>query len=1375
MLRLRFIYFFLFIIFCTTVSTADNSTNFQIHSLKDIPSKDVNCIFHDSKGFMWIGTLDGLHRFDGYSYKTYRIDPKRNSISSNLIIAIDEDSKGNIWIGTYGKGICKLNPETDEFTSYQNKNDDPNGPPNDVTSLIIDNNDVLWTVNWFEISRIVLDSAMSNVVKSDIISLKIPNSSENFSLKTIFQDKDNNIWVGTNLLVARILNPYDSEKNIKFEIHNCRSESICNFEDGILVAGVGINAIVKNNGDYEIRNISSENSLKVLYHNNQIWSGNRTGVTCFEKTNNENWEIVKHLQKDFTEQSLNSNITTSLINDDVGQIWHGTRGGGINLIKSTPERFQHFKHSLNPGSIANDMVMCVFEDSYENLWIGTEEQGVSFLKKGRNYANGFINILVNDLISENRVYAINETQTLGSEKHKSIVWTGTSHPLFLAAYNPETLKPISLPEETRDIGHVFSLENQDDSILWVGTYGNGLWRLQLDTRGQITNMRNFIPNTPSGKGMLSFIIRNIFKDSKGNIWISTDKGINRLSKKESVKDSPYFERFTIGNNNQYLSHDYILQIMEAQNGIIWIGTMGGGLIRYMENTDRSYSFTTITTKEGLPNNTIKSIVEDDEGFLWLASNKGLTKYNPNDGNIINYDVTDGLQDNDFSEICGLRRRNGEIVFGGINGFNVFRTHQLEIDQTKPKLFFTNFQILNKEIHKGDLVNNDEILTKTIEYTKRIELEYDHNSFSIGFAGIQYNAPQKHNYRYILEGFDNEWYKASPDYRMAKYTNIPDGTYTFKVMGSNSDNIWVDEPIVLEIIVKPPKYRSPLALGFYTLSLLILVIIVTRVVREIVQRRKDVMVANIEKEKVEEISRLRLQFFTNISHEFRTPLSLIVTPLEQLIKESKKNSSKNQQYNLNLIKHNVGIMMRLITQLLDFRKLDQHKLQIQPSRQNLNQFLRNIYQAFEVLAKQKNISYIFYPYSGGDDIWIDVDKMEKVIYNLLSNAFKYTGNNGQVILKADADLNTNQYIISVSDTGIGIDPEEEIHIFERYYRVDNKKKRNISGTGIGLALAKGFVDLHQGEIGFYPNNEEGTVFFVKLRMGNAHFSQNILTDPQELNPMSAPKYESPVSDETEDDKRIEDKHLPKMLIVEDNFDLRKQIKNIFRNEYRVYEAEDGIDGLKKSKELLPDIIVTDVMMPNMDGMEMCRKIKEEEEISHIPIMILTAKNTEETIVEGYDLGADGYVMKPFSIEVLKARVNSLVKNREQLRARFQKEIEINPKIISNTPADSRFLDKILESIETNLSESEYSVEQLANDYGVSRIYLNRKLKALTGETTIEFMRNIKLKHAAELLKQNKLNISEVAWEVGYNDIRTFRKRFKEKFEMSPSEFARQFKV
>lgn len=1366
------VFFFLILAFTITLVSFANPTNDDpsVSYLKDIPAKDVNCIFNDSKGFMWIGTLDGLHRYDGYSYKSYRIEPTQNSIPSNMIISIDEDSKGNIWIGTYGKGVCMLNTKDDTFTSFDTKTPDEQAMPTDVITIMVDDQDYLWTVNWFGIYRAKIDSAQNTLAKVEKVLTNSVGSSDTFSFKTIFQDKTGTIWVGTNGFTIRLVNPYDSPETLKTETYNCYSESICDFENGVLVGGNAINSIVKTkSGDgYEVGFISNESTIKVIYLDKKIWAGQRTGISCLEKNKNGVWETILRLQKDFSEQSLSSNITTSLVSDQMGQIWQGTRGGGVNIISPIPKRFQHYKHSTHPGSLANDLVMCVFEDSYQNLWVGTEERGASVLRKGSSYQTGFTHLVANAFENENRVYAIEETKTPASRDHKSIIWTGTSHPKYLAAFNPQTLREIPLPAYTSRIKHIFAIENQNDSILWLGSYSGGLWRFDLDAEGKIRRMRNFTPSTPSK--LTSRIVRSIFKDSNGNVWVGTDKGITMIPKDEAVKENPNFKTFTLGEGPNRLSHDYILQIFESSTGVLWIGTMGGGLIKCVSNKG-TYEFTAITTREGLPNNTVKSIVEDEDGYLWLSSNNGISRYNPNDGSIVNFDLEDGLQDMDFSEICGIKRKNGDIIFGGINGFNVFQSRQMPTDKTKPLMYFTDFQILNKEVRCGDLVDGKKVLTKTIEYTKSIELDYKHNSFAVGFVGIQYNSPGKNHYRYKLEGFDKEWYRASPDYRMAKYTNIPDGDYIFKVMASNSDNIWTDLPIELNIRIHPPLHRSKPAMVAYAIILLLAAYITFRINRIIQKRKRDVLISQMEKEQVEEISKLRLQFFTNISHEFRTPLSLITTPLEQLATESKHAFTVSQQKHLNLIKQNVRVMTRLIDQLLDFRKLDQNKIRIRPSKQSLNVFLENIYPAFMVLANQKNIAYTFTPLEGENTVWIDIDKMEKVIYNLLSNAFKYTPENGNIRLKAEFLADENQYQISVSDTGLGIDDTEKEHIFERYYMADNKAKQNISGTGIGLALSKGFVDLHEGQIGFRDNAPTGTVFFVKLLVGHAHFSDKLLTE-QSIKPAPATQTEDLQSVEGEQKEQMSS-NLPKLLIVEDNYDLRKQIKNLFRSEFRVVEAEDGQVGLQVCRDQLPEVIITDLMMPNMDGLEMCQLIKSDENTSHIPILILTAKNTDDTQVEGYNLGADSYLSKPFSTEVLKASVLSLIKNREQLKKRFQKEIEINPDIISNTPADAKFLDKILALIKNNMSESDYSVEQLASDYGVSRIYLNRKLKALTGETTIEFIRNIKLKYAAELLKQNKLTISEVAWEIGYNDIRTFRKRFKEKFEITPSEFAKQY--
>ena len=837
------VFSFLFFAFAANLNLFANFQKqmLSVTNLSDIPAKDVNCIFNDSKGFMWMGTLDGLHRYDGYSYKTYRIETNRNSIPSNMIIALDEDSGGNLWIGTYGKGVCMLNTQNDTFTSYNTETSEEEVLPNDVIALMVDDHDYLWTVNWFGIYRAKIDTTHNTLGKVEKVLTNAVGRSDSFSFKTIFQDKTGTIWVGSNGYTIRMINPYASPETIKTEIYNCYSESICDFEDGILAGGVTTNSIIKNKSDnsYEIRYVNNESSLKLIYVDKKIWVGQRTGITCLEKNEAGNWESSLRLQKDFSEQSLSSNITTSLIHDHLGQIWLGTRGGGVTIISPIPKRFQHYKHSTHPGSLANDLVMCIFEDSHQNLWIGTEERGASVLAKGKSYQNGFTHLVANAFENENRVYAIEETKTPASDSHQSIIWTGTSHPKYLAAFDPKTLREIPLPSSVSRIKHVFALENENDSILWIGTYSGGLWRFNLDNEGRIIKMSNFTPTTPSK--LTSRIVRSIFKDSKGNVWVGTDKGITMIPQGETNKDNPNFKTFELGSRPDQLSHDYILQFFESSTGVLWIGTMGGGLLKCTANSG-NYEFTAITTQEGLPNNTIKSIVEDSNGYLWLSSNKGITRYNPNDGNITNFELEDGLQDMVFSEICGLKRKNGDIIFGGINGFNVFQSQQMPIDKFQPLIYFTDFQILNKEVKCGELINGKKILTRTIEHTKSIELDYKHNSFAIGFVGIQYISPGKNHYRYKLEGFDKEWYKASPDYRMAKYTNIPDGDYVFKVMASNSDNVWADLPIELNIRIHPPLHRSKPALAIYAFLLLTAAYFAFRINRVIQKQKRDVLIS-----------------------------------------------------------------------------------------------------------------------------------------------------------------------------------------------------------------------------------------------------------------------------------------------------------------------------------------------------------------------------------------------------------------------------------------------------------------------------------------------------------------------------------------------------
>ncbi len=1358
-----------------------NEPWYRIRQLDNLPQNDVSCIYRDSKGFVWIGTLDGLHRYDGYAYKTYRIDEDKNSISSNMVIAVDEDSQGHIWIGTYGKGICMLNPENDRFIRYSTTSDSLHRlPSDDVTCMIVDSKDVIWMGNWYGAYRIWPNQ--NSYTLKEVVTLplgELSDSSGLFEIKTIHEDQSHVLWIGSNLNLIRVSNPHSSVENLDFHADPNNSEVLCNYPSGILVGGQQLISysthLTATNWESSRNVISNIRSSALLYLDSALWVGNRSGLQFFHWTGTE-WAYKGSYKKDDLENGLASNIITTIISDHTGKLWIGTRGGGVSTIRLNPKKIEHYKHTIQAGSIADNLIRCIYEDSDKNLWIGSEEGGISLLRssKANAYQNGFQHLTVSDNINGNRVYCIGEMKTPKAKQQSSLLWMGTSYPTHLVAMDPKTLRVKKQPQWIDRIGFVYAIAIQNDSTLWVGTYGEGLWRFHVNAEGDIVRYRHFSREIQPNCQLSSSIIRSLLFDSKGCLWIGTDKGLNRIHPKELDSKMPSFQVFEMGEKPENLDFDYILQVFEDRHKKIWIGTMGGGLLEFKEDpSSENWSFTPVTTKNGLPNNSIKSILEDHQGNLWLSSNRGLSRFDPHSRSIVNYDIEDGLQDNEFSEICACKRANGQLLFGGINGFNAFYPEEIERDTIKPKLFFTDFYILNQLVHPGDIINKRVVLEKTIEYTKTIRLKYKENSFSIGFVALQLNAPQKNNYQYQLEGFDKQWYSASSSHRMAKYTNIPSGKYIFKVNGSNCDNIWADQPIQITIRIAPPPYRNIWAISGYSVLVSLLLFSLNKMYRFNMARKQELLISKIEKENIESVSLMKLQFFTNISHEFRTPLTLIDAPLERLIQLNKSLSQNERMQNYRLIRQNVNVMLRLINQLMDFRRLERDKMKLNARFRELNSFVQAIYQSFEPWAHKKEIQFDFKPNFHALNMWFDPDKIEKVLYNLLSNAIKFTPRHGRVELLIIKDDLTNSAVVSVKDTGVGIAEDEQEHIFERYYQPSKKYTQSFGGTGIGLALSKGLVEIHHGSIQFSSTKGEGSTFTVSLPLGDAHLlpEEKIIDDPATLQEITTPIISDGVP-AIEADEYLKSNHQRfHLLIVEDNIDLLHFMVGYFENYFQVHSAENGRIALDMCKEIVPDIIVSDVMMPEMDGIDFCEKIRENEELSHIPIILLTAKNTNASQIEGFKTGADAYLMKPFNAEVLKARIVSLIKNRLQLRMKFEKEVHIHPDTVGNTPSDTRFLEGIIHLIEKNLSDSGFNVEKLADQYGVSRIYINRKIKAITGETSNHFIRNIRLKRAAELLRQNELTISEITWQVGYTDLRTFRSRFKEKFGVSPSEYSK----
>lgn len=1075
----------------------------SVYNLKDIPQNDAQCLFKDSKGFIWIGTLDGLHRYDGYTYKTYRTNKSGNCICSNMIISIAEDTIGNIWIGTYGSGICKLNPVTDRFTSYNNKeNEIESKIDNDIAKILVDHRNVIWLVGWFGVSRLELDEEMNNIVTVESILSQ--------EIKSIVEDSNHQIWLGTNSQLLRIINPYDAPSKIEFETFQVNATAMCTYNRGVAVGGHGLSILLSDNtspdlkyDDYYIFKYYENTNQYVTtleYNNNTLWVGSRAGINCLERNEDTSWSITNSFSNNSTDQNIGGNIITALVADDYGQMWVGTRGGGVSTIRENPKKFELYKNTEHPGSISNNFTRSLYVDHSDNVWIGSEEGGVSFLRNSEenDYAKGFKHLQVNSGLSENRVYAITELMTPKSKKHKSLMFMGTSYPTNLATVDPNTLEVRSTSLGNATVGFVFALEVENDTTIWAGTYFNGLWKFITDEDGEIVKSYHFTPHSSYGSSITSFIIRSIFKDSKGNLWIGTDKGLNLIVADELKNEYPTIRKFNRGDQEHTLPYDYILQIFETQNGKIWMGSMGGGLIGVENSMDGVYSFSSVTVEDGLPNNSIKSIQEDAEGFLWLASNNGLSRFNPNTFEIANFDVEDGLQDNEFSEICSAVRKNGQLIFGGRQGFNVFYPNEILQDTIPPKMFFTEFSIFNQEVKPGDIINGRVVMEKTIEFTKSIKLKYKENNFSIGFVGVQYNSPQKNKYHYKLEGYDLDWIKAESDSRIAKYTNLDAGKYVFKVNAANSDGIWANQPLELTIIIEPPFWITwwfRLILFFVFVGALVLLYFYKLHAYKRQQRELETLVRSKTtelrnaNEGLKELNATKDKFMSIIAHDIINPFNTILGFSELLAANFDSWSDKEKIKMVKQINGSSAKLFELLQNLLHWSKAERGLLVVQPEALDLNKMILETVSVLESTAQAKGIHLTTSLIENDTLVFTDVNLIRAIVRNLLSNAIKFTERGNKIEIKV-----VHRYSfanVSVIDQGVGISPDNLKNLFRLDVSHSTKGTNEEDGTGLGLILVKEFVEKQGGE--FWIESKVGAgstfTFSVPLLHTDVHSSNS----------------------------------------------------------------------------------------------------------------------------------------------------------------------------------------------------------------------------------------------------------------------------------------------
>ncbi len=1384
----------LFISVSTNVFSQNIDITFQkITSQDGLSQNNIRCIFQDSQGFIWLGTYDGLNRYNGHDFTIYRNRVgDSTSLSSNLVSCIEEDKFGNLWIGTDDRGLYRFDRETETFANYGNTAQNPDFlTDNRIVSIEIDKNGDLWAGTEYGLNRLKIDSKAKGNFKSE----KFLNSpvkvgkNKNLRIKHILSDKHGNLWIGTGYGLRMLPAKNIAVNNPEFLSLKSGGDVMDIYEvpDGIVFNNFGLYKININNQGIPSRKILALDRIVlkrfVVDLNGEIWGTTNRGLARLTPSENHyNTTFYMHDWSDDT--SISKDMLTDIYIDRLGVIWIGTQGGGLNLYNPNAPKFRHYNKNNRPGSLGTANLRFIYEDSQTNLWVGTEGAGMYFLSKSdaKNYNNGFQKKDIHPGANQdNFVYSIVET---GGKKPK--LWVGNGYPTFLNQIdltknlNELNLKPIN--DEVA--GLVFNFSYDSTGILWVGTYNHGLFKLTLDSLNNVISSAHYIKQAGNPRSLSSNIIRTILKDREGNIWIGTDMGLNKLIPSEQEKENPDFIHYTHSiADTTSISHNYILPLFESSTGEIWVGTMGGGLNRVIKGNrpDRD-TFESITVKNGLPNNAIKGILEDDGQNLWISSNKGLTRFNPKTRDIKNFDLADGIQDYEFGELACFKRKDGEMLFGGVNGLNAFYPEEITREVSGAPIVLTDFYLFNDKIKIGEDVNGRKLLTKSLNHTNKIELNYNERRFAIGFVGLNYVNQSKSKYAYKLEGFDEDWNISESFNRIASYNNIPPGEYLFTVKYDQPSNDFKPTIAQLKVVIKTPFWMTIYAYIFYLLMALVILFFFRKYSIIGIQEKNKLLLEHFEKEKIEELSNLKLKFFTNITHEFRTPLTLILGPLEQLRKANLNPGSRKDL--LEMMHKNANILMRLINQLLDFRKIEQSQLDLKVGKTDIIKVCNNILESFRSISREKNIILQFQHRIESEEFWLDEDKVEKMLYNILSNALKFTPEKGSIELNLIEHLKDKTISIEIKDNGIGI-PEDAIpHIFERFYQIEIKD-RHPRGTGIGLSFVKGLVELHHGEITCESKLNQGTKFTINLPYNFEAYNHLEILDVSEESFLIKPKENGSQllednsgnldMDWTEKElKRKSNGHHKKLLIIDDNQDIRNLLKFEFSRDYNLFEAENGKIGLERSKEVSPDIIVCDVMMPEMDGFEFCYRLKTDPEISHIPVILLTAKNSPDNQIKGFDLGADDYVSKPFNIDVLASRLNGLINSRIKLREKFRSSTNVDIKHVAFTKLDEKFLKEIIEIIEENISVDDFSVQRLSEHYNIGQTLLNKKIKACTGMTAVAFIRSIRLKRAAQLLKSGRYNVSEITYEVGFTDLKYFRECFKKEFALTPSEYVKNNK-
>ena len=1374
------------------VSRSAEDVHFEhLTVVEGLPENSVSAILQDHLGFLWFGTMNGLVKYDGYTFTVYKPGADApHSLSNASIFVLHEDAAGDLWIGTSG-GLNHFDRETERFTVYRHDPADPTSlSHNTIFSILEDRDGVLWLATMGGgLNRFDPSAGTFTAYRHDPAD---PTGLQDDRVHGLWADDEGRLWVGTHAGGLHRFDPatetftaYRHDPADPQSLSHDDVNTIYQDREGTLWIGTsgGINRFDPATGRFTVyrhdpadpQSLSHDGVMRILEDRDGVlWigvGGNdiEGGLNRFDRATGT---VTRYQYDADRPASLGGNYVMSLYEDRQGALWVGT-WGGVSKWDRTVERFPHYAHDpADPASLSTNQILSLYEDRAGTLWIGTWGGGLDRFDR----TNGTFTHYRHD--PTDAASPLGNEITVIREDRDGYLWLGSWN--GLDRFDPATERFTHYrhdPTDAASLSHpdVSAVYEDRQGVLWVGTAGGGLNRLDR-TNGTFTHYRH----DPTDAASLSHdTVAGIFEDD-GMLWVVTgDRKLNRFDRADGGFDV-----------HPLLGGSVMIQRLlrsEAMPGKYWLGTYLRGLHLYDPEADTSQVF---TEKDGLLHDTVLGLLEDDQGHVWVSTARGLSKFDPRTKTFRNYDVTDVLQGNKLMFTAVHKSERGELFFGGSRGVLAFHPEQIRDNPHVPPVVLTDFKLFTESVPVGE----DTPLKAHISVVDEIRLAHWQNDISFTFAALNYQLPERNRYAFKLDNYDEAWRYAG-DGRTATYTNLAPGAYVFRVTGSNNDDVWNEEGASVRVIIAPPWWKTPWAYGLFlvlgTASVFGLIrwrvrylerraqdleAIVSARTAEVVRQKATI---EAQTQKLQELDRLKSRFFANISHEFRTPLSLILGPLQDALDGAYGTVSEALQKRLEMMQRSGFRLLRLINQLLDLSKFEAGTMRLQARRADLVAFLRGIVLSFVSMAECKHITFRLAADREQLALYFDPDKLEKIVFNLLSNAFKFTPEHGVVTVCVRALFEEDQVEIRVEDTGRGIPPAEIPYVFDRFHQVEASGVPGEEGTGIGLALARELVVLHGGTITAESRPGQGATLVVRLPLGEAHLAPEDRAEAAPGDGVNGEAYRDlslqalgvAASDggfgEVPPDPLPAD--APTILLVEDHPEVRAYVREHLQEHYRIEEAGDGAEALDRIRTRPPDLVISDVMMPVMDGYDLCRTLKADPELNHIPVILLTARAGEESKVEGLEIGADDYIYKPFSADELLARAENLIEIRRLLRRRFSREVvAVQPGEITVTPADQAFLDQVQAVVEAHMGHGHFGAEWLADEVSLSPRQLRRKLKELTGLSTAGYIRSMRLQRAAQLLEEQAGTVSEVAYAVGFQDPKHFSKLFRQVFGMAPSQ-------